>query len=58
MKNYLLRIYEERLKVVIEKIKYALKLQRWPLLDPKAQRLELKKMYLERLLQKRSKSQK
>lgn len=55
MKNYLLRIYEERLKVVIQKIKYALKLQRWPLLDPKAQRLELKKMYLERLLQKRPK---
>lgn len=54
MKNYLRRIYKERLEVVIEKIKYALKLQKWPLLDPKAQRLELKKMYLERLLKKRS----
>tara|TARA_R100000353_G_scaffold60247_1_gene47737 strand:+ start:71 stop:232 length:162 start_codon:yes stop_codon:yes gene_type:complete len=50
--EYIKRIYEERLKVVIEKIKIALKLQRWPLLDPKAQRLELKKQYLESLFKK------
>lgn len=55
MKNYLLRIYEERLKEVIKRIKYNLKLHKWPLLDPKAQRLELKKAYLERIIEKRPK---
>tara|TARA_X000000368_G_scaffold416566_1_gene410793 strand:+ start:1333 stop:1500 length:168 start_codon:yes stop_codon:yes gene_type:complete len=55
MKNYLHRIYEERLKEVIKRIKYNLKLHKWPLLDPKAQRLELKKAYLERIIEKRPK---
>ena len=35
------------------KIKYALKLERWPLLNLKEQRLQLKKQYLESLFRKK-----
>ena len=35
-----------------EKIKIALKIKKWPLLDMNEQRLQLKKQYLESLLKK------
>ena len=35
-----------------EKIKVALKINKWPLLDMNEQRLQLKKQYLESLLKK------
>ena len=35
-----------------EKIKVALKINKWPLLDMNVQRLQLKKQYLESLLKK------
>ena len=35
-----------------EKIKVALKINKWPLLDMNKQRLQLKKQYLESLLKK------
>ena len=36
-----------------KKVKYALKVERWPLLNIKEQRLQLKKQYLESLFRKK-----
>ena len=36
-----------------KKVKYALKVERWPLLNIKEQRLQLKKQYLESLFKKK-----
>ena len=48
--------YEEAIEKVLlerwEKIKVALKINKWPLLDMNEQRLQLKKQYLESLLKK------